>query len=53
MMRPYRQIRTITGQKIFVRMTKEEIRDRRLYWLEVVTIPLMMIYVFAKCAGMI
>ena len=52
-MKGYTQIRTITGRKIFVRMTKEEIRDRRIYWLEVVTIPLLMIYVFAKCAGMI
>ncbi len=52
-MKGYREVRTITGQKFFVRMTKEEIRDRRLYWLEVVLIPLVMIYVFAKCAGMI
>lgn len=52
-MRPYRQMRTITGQKIFVRMTKEEIRDRRLYWAEVILAPLVMILVFAMAAGMI
>ena len=52
-MRPYRQIRTITGQKIFVRMTKEDIRERRLYWLEVVLTPILTVYIFALAAGMI
>ena len=49
----YRQIRTITGQKLFVRMSREEIRDRRLFWLEVLLTPAVVIYVFAKVAGMI
>lgn len=49
----YRTVRTITGRKVFVRMTREEIRDRRLFRLEVVLTPLIMILVFAKCAGMI
>ena len=49
----YRQMRTITGRKIFVQMTREEIRDRRLFRLEIVLTPLIMILVAAKCAGMI
>ena len=49
----YRTMRTITGRKIFVRMSREEIIDRRLYWLQVVLVPAVVIYVFAKAAGMI
>ena len=49
----YRQMRTITGRKIFVRMSREEIIDRRLYWAEVILAPLVMILVFAMAAGMI
>ena len=49
----YRTMRTITGRKVFVRMTREEIRDRRLFRLEIIATPLIMILVFAKCAGMI
>lgn len=52
-MQGYRTMRTITGRKVFVRMSKEEIRDRRLYWVEVVTAPLLTILVFAMAAGMI
>ena len=53
MMQGYRTMRTITGRKVYVRMSKEEIRDRRLYWLEIVTVPALMIFLFAKAAGMI
>lgn len=52
-MRGYREFRTITGKKVWTKMTRAEIWDRRLYWLQVVTIPLIMVWVFAKCAGMI
>ena len=46
-------MRTITGRKLYVRMSKQEIRDRRLYWLEVIAVPALMIFLFAKAAGMI
>ena len=46
-------MRTITGRKLYVRMSKQEIRDRRLYWLEVITAPLLTILAFAMAAGMI
>lgn len=49
----YRTMRTITGRKVFVRMTREEIRDRRLFRLEIIATPLLMIFLFAKCAGLI
>ena len=52
-MQSYREIRTITGRKMFVRMSKEEIRERRMLRLEIVLTPLVVIWVFAKFAGMI
>jgi len=52
-MQEYREMRTITGQKIFVRVSKAELRERRIFWLEVTLAPLLVIWFFAKCAGMI
>lgn len=52
-MQGYREIRTITGQKIFTRESKEEARDRRILTAEIVLTPLVVIWVFAKIAGMI
>jgi len=52
-MREYTEVRTITGQKIFVRKSREEIREERIYWAEVILVPLFVIWFFAKCAGMI
>ena len=52
-MQEYREIRTITGQKIFVRISKEELWERRIFRAEVILAPLVVIYVFAKIAGMI
>lgn len=52
-MQEYRQIRTITGQKIFVRESREEARERKIFLAEVILTPLIVIYVFAKAAGMI
>ena len=52
-MQGYREFRTVTGKKVWTRMTREEIRDRRMFRLEVVLTPVIMILVFAKCAGMI
>jgi len=49
----YTQIRTITGQKIFVRQSREMIRERRILWAEIILAPLVVIWVFAKAAGMI
>ena len=52
-MKEYTEVRTITGQKIFVRKSKAEIREERIYWAEVILAPLVVITVFAKFAGMI
>jgi len=51
--RPYRQIRTITGQKIFVRETQRERTDRLILRAEIVLAPLVAILVFAIAGGMI
>ena len=52
-MRPYRQIRTITGRKIFVRETAEERRNRIILRAEIIIAPLLTIFVFAVAGGMI
>lgn len=52
-MRPYRQVRTITGQRIFVRETRQEHADRMILRAEIVLAPLVAIFVFALAAGMI
>ena len=52
-MRSYRQIRTITGQKIFVRETRREHADRMILRAEIVLAPIVTIFVFALAAGMI
>lgn len=52
-MRPYRQIRTITGQKIFVKETRQERADRLILRAEIILAPLLIIFVFAVAAGMI
>ena len=52
-MQGWREFRTVTGKKVWTKETREQARDRRLFWLEVVATPLLMIFLFAKCAGMI
>ena len=52
-MRAYRQIRTITGQRIFVKETRQERADRLILRAEVLLAPLVTIFVFAVAAGMI
>ncbi|MBO7711089.1 MAG: hypothetical protein J6S83_11515 [Lachnospiraceae bacterium] len=52
-MTAYRQIRTITGQKIFVKETRRERRDRLILRAEILLAPLVVIFVFALAAGMI
>ena len=52
-MRPYRQIRTITGQKIWIRETRQERADRMILRAEIVLAPLVAVFVFAVAAGMI
>ena len=52
-MRPYRQIRTITGQKIFVKETRQERADRMILRAEIVLAPLAAIFAFAVAGGMI
>ena len=52
-MRPYRQIRTITGRKIFVKETRQEPADRLILRAEIILAPIVTIFVFALAAGMI
>ena len=52
-MRTYRQIRTITGRKIFVKETRQERADRLILRAEIIAAPLVTILVFAIAGGMI
>lgn len=52
-MRTYRQIRTITGQRIFVTETREERIQRNILRAEIIAAPLVTILVFAIAGGMI
>lgn len=53
MMTEYREIRTITGRRVFVRESREARRDRLILRAEIVLAPLVAIFVFAVAAGMI
>ena len=52
-MRTYRQIRTITGRKIFVTETREERAERMILRAEIIAAPLITILAFAIAGGMI
>ena len=52
-MRTYRQIRTIGGQRIFVKETRQERADRLILRAEIIAAPLVAIMVFAVAGGMI
>ena len=52
-MRPYRQIRTITGRKIFVKETRQERAERMILRAEIIAAPLVTILVFAVAGGLI
>ena len=52
-LRTYRQIRSITGQKIFVKETRQERADRLILRVEILLAPLVTIFIFALAAGMI
>ena len=52
-MRTYRQIRTITGRKIFVTETREERIQRNILRVEIIAAPLVTILVFAVAGGLI
>ena len=49
----YREIRTITGQRMFVRETREQRLERIMLRIEIVLAPIVAILVWAKAAGMI
>lgn len=53
MMTPYREMRTITGQKMFVRETREQRMERILFRIEVVMAPIVAVLVWAIAARMI
>ena len=52
-MQSYREIRSITGQKMFVRETEEQRLERILFRFEIVLAPIAAILVWAAAAGMI
>ena len=52
-MQSYREVRTITGQKMFVRETEEQRLERILFRFEIVLTPIAAILVWAAAAGMI
>ena len=52
-MRPYRQIRSISGQKIFVKETRQERTDRLILRAEIILAPIVSILAFAMAAGML
>ncbi|MBQ1291160.1 MAG: hypothetical protein IIY28_07400 [Lachnospiraceae bacterium] len=49
----YREIRTISGKKIWTRETRQEHADRLILRAEIILAPLIAIFVFAVAAGMI
>ena len=52
-MTTYRQIRTITGRKIFVKETRQERAERMILRAEIIAAPLVTILVFAVAGGLI
>ena len=52
-MQTYREIRSITGQKMWVRENAEQRRERILFRAEVILAPIAVILVWAAAAGMI
>ena len=52
-MTTYRQIRTITGRKIFVKETRQERAERMILRAEIIAAPLVTILVFAIAGGLI
>jgi hypothetical protein len=53
MMTEYREIRTITGRRVFVRESRESRRDRLILRAEIILTPIVTIIAFALAAGMI
>jgi hypothetical protein len=53
MMTEYREIRTITGRRVFVRESREARRDRLILRAEIILAPIVTIIAFALAAGMI
>ena len=49
----YREIRTISGKKIWTRETRQEHADRLILRAEIILAPIVTIFVFALAAGMI
>ena len=49
----YREARTITGQKIWIRETRQERAERMILRAEIIAAPLVTILVFAIAGGMI
>lgn len=52
-MERYRTFKTTMGHKVRVRMTKAEIRERRLMILTITVMPFASVWLLAAAAGMI
>ena len=50
---PCRRVKTQMGRKYWVRMSEDEILAREYYRLAVVTVPLVMLFLFAWAAGVL
>jgi len=49
----YRVEKTSLGHKILVRMSREEIRERRILHILMVALPMGMVWLFALAGGML
>ena len=49
----YKTFKGAMGKRYFVEMTKEEVREVRLYWATLILIPVVFIYGGAALVGMI
>ena len=52
-MQTYREIRSITGQKMWVRENAYQRRERILFRVEVALMPIAVILIWAAAAGVI
>ena len=52
-MKGYRTEKTTMGHKLRIRMSKEEIRERRIFHALMVILPTGMVWLFALAGGML
>ena len=52
-MKGYRTEKTTMGHKIRVKMSRQEIRERRIFHVLMVALPMGTVWLFAIAAGMV